>query len=56
MQPDPYTAGLEIATPVALIAALVDYAMRFAEQNEEPADGDCWAAIAAAKTLADLPD
>lgn len=56
MQPDPYTTGPEIMTPAALIEALVDYAMRYAEQNEEPADGDCWAAIAAAKTLADLPD
>jgi hypothetical protein len=46
----------EIMIPVRLVEALVDYAMRFAEQNEEPADGDCWATIAEAKTLADLPD
>lgn len=42
-----------IEVPRALLESLLEYAMRFAADNNEPSDGDCWRTIDAAEELRD---
>ncbi|GIK44957.1 MAG: hypothetical protein BroJett012_08600 [Betaproteobacteria bacterium] len=45
----PGEPGRTVKTPREIIEDLLEYAVKFAEQNDEPADGGCWDAVEAAR-------